>query len=155
MNEIITTLEALSPTLCSRVMKQLILVIEATLAMSGRVTMLGISRWTEKGGSYRTVQRLFKEELEWTKLRWLLIQQHLVISVTRVYLLVGDEVVVTKSGKKTHGLGKYFSSIQKQAVSSLCFITLSLIDVKTRKSYPLLVEQLIREDVKKSAPKSG
>lgn len=155
MNEIITILKALSPTLCPRVMKQLILVVEATLAMSGRVTMLGISRWTEKGGSYRTVQRLFREELEWTQLRWLLIQQHLIISVTRVYLLVGDEVVVTKSGKKTHGLGKYFSSIQKQAVSSLCFITLSLIDVKTRKSYPLLVEQLIREDVKKSAPKAA
>ena len=155
MNEIITTLEALSPTLCPRIMKQLILVVEATLAMSGRVTMLGISRWTEKGGSYRTVQRLFKEEIEWTKLRWLLIQKHLVINVSRVYLLAGDEVVVTKSGKYTHGLGRYFSSLQKQTVSSLCFITLSLIDVKTRKSYPLLVEQLIREDVKKSAPKAA
>jgi len=33
------------------------LIIEATLSMTGRVTMLGISRWTEKGGSYRTVQR--------------------------------------------------------------------------------------------------
>jgi putative transposase len=33
--------------------------IEAVLAMTGRVTMLGISRWTEEGGSYRTVQRFF------------------------------------------------------------------------------------------------
>ena len=27
--------------------------------MSGRVTMLGISRWAGKGGSYRTIQRFF------------------------------------------------------------------------------------------------
>jgi len=31
----------------------------ALLAMTGRVTMLGISRWTGKGGSYRTLQRFF------------------------------------------------------------------------------------------------
>ena len=61
MNEIITMIETLSPALCSRTMKQLILIVEATLVMSGRVTMLGISRWTEKGGSERTVQRFFSE----------------------------------------------------------------------------------------------
>jgi hypothetical protein len=33
----------------------LILICEAMLAMTGRVTMLGIARWTEKGGSYRTL----------------------------------------------------------------------------------------------------
>jgi putative transposase len=29
-------------------------VVAALLAMTGRVTMLGLSRWTGKGGSYRT-----------------------------------------------------------------------------------------------------
>jgi hypothetical protein len=33
-------------------------VIEAMLSMSGRVTMRGLSRWSGKGGSYRTIQRL-------------------------------------------------------------------------------------------------
>ena len=55
MDEIITTLGILSPTLAPRTFKQLSLIVEAVLAMTGRVTMLGISRWTEKGGSYRTV----------------------------------------------------------------------------------------------------
>ena len=32
--------------------------------MTGRVTMLGLSRWAEKGGSYRTVQRFFKEKTD-------------------------------------------------------------------------------------------
>ncbi|MCK4492688.1 MAG: transposase [Methylococcales bacterium] len=56
------------PTIC---------IVDATLAMTGRVTMLGISRWSEKGGSYRTVQRFFKEGHNWSQLRWLLIKQHL------------------------------------------------------------------------------
>jgi len=154
MNEIITTLQTLSPALCSRTMKQLIVIIEATLAMSGRVTMLGISRWTESGGSYRTVQRFFKENLDWSLLRWLLIKQYIGTQLSTTYILAGDEVVVTKSGRQTHGLGKFFSSIQKRSVASLCFINLSLIDVKSRKAYPLLTEQLVRADVKKTAPKA-
>ena len=154
MNEIITTLEALSPALCSRTMKQLILIVDATLAMTGRMTMLGISRWTEKGGSYRTVQRFFKEGHNWSKWRWLLIKQHLGSRFQKIFILVADEVVVTKSGKQTHGLGIFFSSIQAKPIRGLCFIALSLIDVESRKAYPLITEQLIREDVKKSAPKA-
>ena len=71
----ITTLEALRPALCSRTMNQLIVIVEAMLAMTGRVTMLGISRWIEKGGSYPTLQRFFKEEHNWAQLRWLLIKE--------------------------------------------------------------------------------
>ena len=52
MNEIITILETLSSTLSKKTLNQLIVIVEATLAMTGRVTMLGISRWTGKGGSY-------------------------------------------------------------------------------------------------------
>jgi len=33
--------------------------VPAMLAITGRVTMLGLSRWAEKGGSYRTIQRFF------------------------------------------------------------------------------------------------
>ena len=35
------------------------------LVMTGRVTMLGISRWAGKGGSYRTVQRFFSTVIPW------------------------------------------------------------------------------------------
>jgi len=136
-------------------MNQLMLIVEATLAMTGRVTMLGISRWTEKGGSYRTVQRFFKEEINWTQLRWLLIKQYLGSRFKKIFIIAADEVVGTKSGKHTHGLGRFFSSIQNQVVTGFCFINLSLIDVGTRKAYPLVSEQLVREDVKKSAPKAA
>ncbi len=107
MNEIIAILNTLSPHLNSRTLKQMTLIVEAILAMTGRVTMLGLSRWSEKGGSYRTVQRFFKEKINWSVLRWQLIKQH-TGEVKGVWLLIGDEVMVTKAGKKTHGLGIFF-----------------------------------------------
>lgn len=107
MDEIITTLSILSPTLAPRTFKQLSLVVEAVLAMTGRVTMLGISRWTEKGGSYRTIQRFFKEKIDWPLLRWLLVKPH-TLETKGTWLLIGDEVMVTKSWKQTHGLGIFF-----------------------------------------------
>ena len=107
MTEIIATLSALSPHLNRRALNQLTIIIEAVLAMTGRVTLLGLSRWAEKGGSYRTVQRFFKEKMDWPTLRWQLIKRHLT-GAKPVWLLLGDEVVVTKSGKETHGLGIFF-----------------------------------------------
>ena len=107
MNEIIATLSILSPHLTPRTLGQLTIIVDAVLAMTGRVTMLGLSRWAEKGGSYRTVQRFFGEKIEWPTLRWQLIKQHLA-GATGVWLMTGDEVVVTKSGKETHGLGIFF-----------------------------------------------
>src|SRR5664280_824610 len=109
MNEIIAILNTVSPHLKARTLtlKQMTLLIEATLSMTGRVTMLSLSRWTEKGGSYRTVQRFFKEKIEWSALRWQLIKQH-TQETKGIWLLVGDEVMVTKSGKETHGLGISF-----------------------------------------------
>ena len=75
----------------------------AMLAMTGRVTMLGISRWTGKGGSYRTVQRFFATVIPWASLFWLFFRTHL-FHRDHVYLLGGDEVVVTKAGKQTHNI---------------------------------------------------
>ena len=59
------------------------------LAMTGRVTMLGISRWTEKGGSYRTVQRIFRTVFPWSTLFWLFFQHHL-LRREETYLLAGN-----------------------------------------------------------------
>jgi putative transposase len=154
MNEIIATLATLRPILSATTFRQLTIMIEATLAMTGRVTMEGISRWTEKGGSYRTVQRFFEEPQPWSQWLGLLIKKYFGTKSETVCILAADEVVVTKSGKHTHGLGKFYSSIQNQPVSALCFLNVSLIDTQSRESYPLLTEQLIRESAQESAPKA-
>ena len=120
MNEIIATLSALRPYLNRRTLNQLAIIVEAVLAMTGRVTLLGLSRWAEKGGSYRTVQRFFKEKIEWPALRWQLVKRHLA-GAKGVWLLTGDEVVVTKSGKETHGLGIFFFALPQGAARPVLF----------------------------------
>lgn len=150
--DILALLQHLSPYLGMTTIRQMSRIIPAMLAMTGRVTMLGISRWTDKGGSYRTVQRFFHTTIPWTKLFWHFFQQHLQQSED-VYLIGGDECIVTKSGKKTHGLDRFFSSLYNRPVPSLAFFTLSLINTRQRRSYPVMVEQVVRSEAEKAAAK--
>ena len=141
MTEITTIFTYLHPLLTSTHYRQLMMVSDALLAMTGRVTMLSISRWTGKGGSYRTIQRFFMSNIQWGALNWSIIKRSL--SAEGVILVAGDATTVTKSGKKTHGLGRFFSSIYSRAVPGIAFQTLSLIDVTTRSSWPLLMEKIL------------
>jgi len=111
--------------------------------------MLGLSRWTEKGGSYRTIQRFYNTVIPWGTILWLFFKAHLYRSDTE-YLLVGDESVVTKAGKITHGLDRFFSSIFGRPVPGLAFLAFSLVSIKERKSYPLWVEQVVRSEEEKA-----
>ena len=139
-------LQCLTVCLDTTSLRHLSIIVPALLAMPGRVTMLGISRWTDEGGSYRTVQRFFNAPIDWGNLHWCLIR-HKLWDAKATYILAGDEVVVTKAGKHTHGLDYFFSSLYKRPVSSLCFFNFSLINTKTRTAYPVLSEQVVREQV--------
>lgn len=125
MYDIIALLQCLLPQIKVTTMQQMTQIIMAMLAMNGRVTMLGISRWTDTGGSYRTVFRFFHTVIPWATILWLFFRRHLFCPEDE-YLLAGDEVVVSKSGKKTHGLDKFFSSLANQPISGLSFFALSL-----------------------------
>ena len=63
MPDILPILLMLSPVLPKTSCQQLHRIVVAMLAMTGRITQLGIARWTDKGGSYRTVQRFFHTQL--------------------------------------------------------------------------------------------
>src|SRR6266571_2885951 len=97
MLDIIIVFTCLSQYLAPTTLRQLHRVTEAMLSMTGRVTMKGLSRWTDQGGSYRTVQRFFNTSISWCKLQWVLIRHHL-LEPDDVIVMGGDEVVVTKSG---------------------------------------------------------
>lgn len=125
----------------------------ALLVMTGRVTMLGLSRWTDQGGSYRTVQRFFSTVIPWVTLFWVFFRQHL-YRPGDVYLLAGDEVVVTKAGKHTYGLDRFFASLYGKPVPGLAFFTLSLVSTQERRAFPLHVEQVVRSDTEKAASKA-
>ena len=68
--EIILLLQSVSHLHTKTTFRQLTKIIEAMLAMTGRVTMLGVSRWSEAGGSYRTIQRFFGTKILWTQLNF-------------------------------------------------------------------------------------
>jgi putative transposase len=150
MTDIIALLACIDQSVDKTTLKQLSRIILALLTMTGRVTMLGISRWSEKGGSYRSIQRFFAKTLPWASLSWLFIRHHL-LHPEHEYLLAGDETVVTKAGKKTHGMDRFFSSLYNRPVPGLAFFALSLVSVQERRSYPLLVEQRVRTAAEKQA----
>ena len=145
MFDILSLLQCLLPQINATTMRQLNQIILAMLAMNGRVTMLGISRWAGIGGSYRTVLRFFHTVIPWATLFWLFFRKHL-FRANEVYLLAGDEVVVSKSGKQTYGLDRFFSSLVSKPISGLSFFVLSLVSVEQRHSFPIQIEQVIKKD---------
>jgi putative transposase len=151
--DILALLQCLQPAVPRTTLRQLSRIVVALLAMTGRVTMLGISRWAGQGGSYRTVQRLFSQALPWAMLFWVFFRQH-VYRADEVYLLVGDEVVATKAGKHTHGLDRFFASLYGKPGPGLAFFTFSLVSTQQRHAFSIRVEQVVRSDAEKAASKA-
>lgn len=139
--EIIGILCCLSACLDHTTLRRLAVVVTAILTMPDKVTMLAISRWTEDGGSYRTIQRFFKTKIAWAEIQWFFIRSHL-MEDQGVILLAGDEVVTPKAGKHTYGLGRFFSSIYGKPIPGMCHLQLSLISVTEETSYPLITRQM-------------
>jgi putative transposase len=150
MLDILTLLISLEPDVHKTSLRQMSRVAQAMLAMGGRVTMLGMSRWGCKGCSYRTIQRFFNTVLPWASMFWLFFLEHL-YSEGDVYLLAGDEVVISKAGKQTYGVDRFFSSLSDKSIPGLAFFTLSLLSTKRRHSFPIRIEQVIKEKVEKEA----
>ena len=151
--DMVTCLQCLHPTITRTTLRQFHRIALAMVVMTGRVTMLGLSRWAGSGGSYRTVQRFFATVIPWATLFWVFFRQH-VYRPGDVYLVAGDEVVATKAGKHTHGLDRFFASLYGKPVPGLAFFTLSLVSVQQRRSFPLCVEQVVRTDAEKAASKA-
>lgn len=150
MADILALLQCLNTSLTKTVLRQLSHILFGMLAMTGRVTMLGLSRWAGKGGSYRSVQRFFYTLIPWAQVFWSFFCQH-GWDAHAVYIMAGDECVVTKSGKKTYGLDRFFSSLYGKPVPGLAFFALSLVSVQERHSFPVRVEQVLRTEAEKAA----
>jgi putative transposase len=153
MTEILALLQNIAPLLEKTTFRQISQVIFGMLVASGRITMLGLSRWTEKGGSYRTIQRFYHSVLPWNEIQWLFFQKRY-LKPEDEYLVAGDEVVVSKAGKETYGLDRYFSGIQQRVIPSLSFFALSLVNVQEERSYPMQVAQVVKSPEEKAASKA-
>ena len=132
--------------------EQLSKIIKGIYSIStGGVTQKNISRQTEEDDfGYRSVQRFFSMEINWELLYLSCINYFFNSEVEKkVYLLAIDEVVERKSGKLTHGVNRFFSSIAGRPIASVCFHVLSVIEVNSRKSFVTKQEQRIRGEKSK------
>jgi hypothetical protein len=143
MSEILALLQTIAPVVSATVLKQMSQVIYGLLISNGRITMLEISRWTERGGSYRTIQRWYHRKLLWLQIMWILFTSQL-WEAGHEYIAAGDEVVFGKAGKETYGIGRFFSSLQQRVIPGLSFFVFSVIDVEARQSYPIQVAQMVK-----------
>ena len=157
MTEILALLQNIAPVVSATLLQQMSHVIYGMLISNGRITMLEISRWTERGGSYRTIQRWYHSKLLWLQIMWIFFTSWL-WEPKHEYIAAGDEVVFGKAGKETYGIGRFFSSLQNRGIPGLSFFAFSLIDVQERQSYPIQVVQMVKkagEKIQKDKQKSA
>ena len=153
MREILALLQNIAPLLKKRTLWQMSQVIYGMLVMPGRITMLGISRWTEKGGSYRTIQRFYHTELVWKAIHWLFFLKR-ILKPEDEHIIAGDEVVTSKAGKETHGLDRFYAGLKQRVIPGLSFFVFSLVNVREEKSYPLQATQVVKTEEEKAASKA-
>ena len=153
MMNIIALLQCIQPEITKTNLKRLSRIVEAMLSINGRITMLSLSRWAGKGGSYRTIQRFFNTTIAWPKMHKAIFEHHL-YEKEKEYFLVGDECVITKSGHKTYGLDIFFSGLLSRVTKSIAIFTLSLVDVNERRATPMRVKQVVRSQAEKEAAKA-
>lgn len=152
MSDILPLLTQLQPVLSKTTCRQLHLIIVAIFAMTGNITQRGISRWTGKGGSYRSVQRFFHTPIDWLALQWKFFERFC-WDKQAVYLLAGDETVISKSGKHTYGLDRLFASLFGKPIPGVACFSLALIHVGNRQAYSLCNEQVVRTEEEKQQAK--
>lgn len=122
---------------------------------AGGVTQKNISRQTQNNGlSLRSIQRFFATEINWSALYLCCISYFFKHVAEKVYIIAIDEVVEKKAGKSTPHVGWFYSSIAGRPIKSICFHVVSLIEVKSKKSFVVNYEQRKR-DTKKSSKKSS
>ena len=152
MPDILSLLLRLQPVLTKTTCRQLYQIVMAILVMPANITQKSIARWTDKGGSYRTVHRFFHTNIDWTQIQWVLFLLVLYVA-TDTYLMVGDETVVKKAGKSTFGLDRFFSSLAQKPVPAVAFFALALVNVQKRQAYTLSVQQVVRTQEEKDSAK--
>ena len=102
---------------------------------------MGRQRW-----KLRNNTAFFLKTISWEKLNWRLARNQ-IDNMDRV-IFAGEATTITKAGKSTYGIGRFFSSIYSKTVRGLSFQTISLIDPISKKSWPLLIEKILPKDKK-------
>ena len=145
MYDILSLFSVLYPHLSRTTVRQFSHVVIGVLAMTGPVSMLNISRWTSATGrcnAFSTRLSLgglsagcFSGRICW-------------IVKASIFSLATQQ----RCRNHTYGLSRFFSSTQGKTLPGLAFLSLSLVSVKERRSYPMVMEQIVRGDTGSSSP---
>jgi hypothetical protein len=102
------------------------------LSLKGRYCFRNISRWASF--CEHTVSRNFAKGFDFYSFQQSFIDTYL---TGKKLIGVIDCSFVTKSGKATFGLDKFFSSTVKKAVKGLELSLIALVDIETREAFSL------------------
>jgi hypothetical protein len=122
MTEIVALLQIITPLLGKTTSRQMRKLLYGMLVTSGRITMLGLPRWTEKGGAFgRTVQRFYHTVLPWRAIhRQFFVKRFL--KPKDEYVIACDETVLSKAGKETYGLDRFFRAFNNRLFRDCRFL---------------------------------
>jgi hypothetical protein len=91
-------LQTIAPLFSQTTLNQMSQIMYAMLASNGRIIMSGLSRWSEKGGGYRMIQRFYHTRLPWPAYQWKYFQSRF-LKPSDEYIAAGNERAVSKAGK--------------------------------------------------------
>ena len=119
MPNIIEILGVLSPLLSTTNIENLSEIALGILRTSLPVTTKSVAQSSDK--SLRTMERFYAQSLlPWLTVRMLLFK-HIFFNPNNVYLIAMDETNEQKSGKSSHGVGRFYSSLFGKVIRSVNF----------------------------------
>lgn len=117
--------------------KFMAMLLETILSMFGRVNFANMARhslW-----SARTFARNFDKDFDYLLFNMLLIEK--IYSIESLFAIGFDQTFIEKSGKKTYGRERFWNGKDGRAEKGLEASGLALIDVKSKRSFPLMAFQ--------------
>jgi hypothetical protein len=136
MNFIGSILQQISGISKSR-KKFMIILLKAILSTPGKINFRNLSRFSKI--SEKTFSRNFRRAFSFLQMNLLLIKS--IYKKTNNLLLVVDCSFITKSGKKTYGLGRFFNGCSRRAEKGLEIFVASLVDPVIKTAFSLLAFQ--------------
>lgn len=151
--------KCLQGTMTSANLRIFLTLLQSFLCIRYETTTRGLSRYCAY--SLRHIFRFLVVQHKWLEIRILLFK-NFIYDKNAHYIVAVDEMVEGKSGSRSFGIDRFYSSCQKQTIKGVCFFSLCLINIHTKSSYFINTLQVIysktdkeRIAIKKEQIKAG
>lgn len=117
------------------VTKFVIHIVELWLGMNCRYVFRNMERWGEM--TEKSYRNCFQKFFDWFSFNYELIEQHCFGELIAVF----DPSYIKKSGKRTYGIGMFWSGVRQQALRGLEIGCLAFVDVRNSTALSGIAEQ--------------